>query len=146
MISWREMRALWAEKRGHSARSTGERGERLAERFLRAKGWRFVARNWRSPRDQRDEIDLVFNDGAVLVFIEVKARAAGALVSGYHAINKRKKQALRRAADAYLRALAPGGRPSVFRFDVVEVLCRGGAGDEVRHFENVPLFDKYYAP
>lgn len=53
-------------------------GERTAERFLRALGLRVVARNWRSPRDQRDEADLlaISPDGALLLLVEVK-RASG---------------------------------------------------------------------
>jgi Holliday junction resolvase-like predicted endonuclease len=53
-------------------------GERAAERFLRALGYRVLARNWRSPRDARDEADLVAAspDGSAIAIVEVK-RAAG---------------------------------------------------------------------
>lgn len=53
-------------------------GERAAERFMRSLGYRVVARNWRSPRDRRDEADLLVRspDGASLVIVEVK-RASG---------------------------------------------------------------------
>lgn len=125
----------------------GARGEaRAAEWLRREKGFAVVARNWRSPRDRREEIDLVCRDGEVLVFVEVKARTAGALVPGYFAVNERKKRVLRRAIDAYLKRLAT--RPRTFRFDVVEILHGGGDGGdekmEVLHFENVPLFSKGY--
>jgi putative endonuclease len=71
----------------------GRRGERLAADFLhqRERVRAMVARNWRSPRDRRDELDLVCRDGDALVFVEVKARAATALVPGYHAMDERKK-------------------------------------------------------
>jgi putative endonuclease len=127
-------------------RDAGAEGERCAARWLeRERGFRIVARNWRSPRDRRDEIDLVGRDGEVLVFVEVKARAAGALVPGYFAVDERKKRALRRAAEAYLAGLRAA--PRTFRFDVVEIAWRGaGAGEaaDVRHFENVPLFAKHF--
>lgn len=53
-------------------------GERAAERFLRALGYTVLRRNWRSPRDPRDEADLVVRspDGREIVIVEVK-RAAG---------------------------------------------------------------------
>jgi Holliday junction resolvase-like predicted endonuclease len=53
-------------------------GERAAERFLRALGYTLLARNWRSPRDRRDEADLIMlsPDGREVVIVEVK-RAAG---------------------------------------------------------------------
>jgi putative endonuclease len=80
----------------------------------------------------------------VLVFVEVKTRAAQARVQGYHAINARKKKALRRACATYLRALG-AAQPRTFRFDVVEVATpAGGGAPEVRHFGNVPLFPKNF--
>jgi putative endonuclease len=143
-----------------SEESSGNRGERLAAEWLeRERGFSIVARNWRSPKDRRDEIDLVGRDGEVLVFVEVKTRVAGALVPGYHAVDERKKRALRRAIEVYLAQLAE--KPNTFRFDVVEVALpaehvkaatsHGGEGarpaaaePEILHFENVPLFSKYF--
>jgi putative endonuclease len=135
---WRRISVL----RENVAGRRGALGERLAAARLKKSGLKIVARNWRSPRDQRDEIDLVCLEGEVLVFVEVKTRAAGALVSGYYAVDRHKKKVLRRAADAYLRALKPADRPTTFRFDVVEVEL--GAEVIIRHFENVPLFEKDY--
>jgi len=125
---------------------TGERGERLAAAWLRReRGFRIVARNWRSPRDRRDELDLVARDGEVLVFVEVKTRAPGALVTGYHAVDARKKAVMRRAIEAYLTGLRT--KPRTVRFDVVEVtLASGAAAPEVRHFSNVTLFSRQWRP
>jgi putative endonuclease len=140
------LKAWWARLMGpqDARQRRGAEGERAATAFLCAKtGWRLVVRNWRSPRDRRDEIDLVCLDGDVLVFVEVKTRAAGALVGGYHAVDARKKRVLRRAAGAYLRGLR-AARPTTVRFDVVEVEWAVEAGSEpvVRHFENVPLWPR----
>jgi putative endonuclease len=124
---------------------TGARGERVAAAWLcREKGFRVLARNWHSPRDRRDELDLVCMDGELLVFVEVKTRAAGGLVRGYASVNVRKKQALRRAVQAYLASLRAAQRPQHLRFDVVEVECCAGRPDEVLHIENVPLFSKRF--
>lgn len=128
------------------AATPGARGEHLAATWLeRERGFVIVARNWRSPRDRRDEIDLVGRDGAALVFVEVKTRVAGALVPGYHAVDERKKTAVRRASEAYVRGLRE--KPMTVRFDIVEVETPA-AGDPgaptVRHFENIPLFAKNF--
>ena len=124
----------------------GLEGERLAASFLKKNsGLKIVARNWRSPRDRRDEIDLVARDGAVLVFVEVKTRVAGALVPGYYAVDARKKKVVRRAAEAYLRGLRE--KPATVRYDVVEVETAPtgeSAAPTVRHFENIPLFPKNF--
>lgn len=124
--------------------SAGAEGERQAAEWLaRERGYKVIAQNWRDPRDRRDEIDLVCRDRDVLVFIEVKARSAGALVPGYYAVDRHKKKVMRRVIDAYLKQLRPA--PRTFRFDVVEVVIgSGGNRPEVLHFENIPLFPKQY--
>ncbi|MCC5025259.1 MAG: YraN family protein [Candidatus Synoicihabitans palmerolidicus] len=61
----------------------GASGEHLAEGFLRNEyGFRLLVRNWRNPRDRRDEIDLVMRDGEILVFVEVKPRVEGGVGAG----------------------------------------------------------------
>ncbi|ACB77183.1 protein of unknown function UPF0102 [Opitutus terrae PB90-1] len=128
------------------ADDAGAAGERLAAAWLqRERGFRVVARNWRNPRDRREELDLVCRDREVLVFVEVKSRAANALVPGYYAVDKRKKRVLGRAIKAYLARLT--AKPATFRLDVVEIAEGGGdAEPTVRHFENVPLFGKHFRP
>jgi len=125
--------------------STGERGERQAAIFLQGMGYEVVARNWRNPADRRDELDLVCRDGEVLVFVEVKTRSSAAIVSGFYAVDKRKKSVVLRAAKAYLRKL-PEPRPQTYRFDVVEVSARAEAAPEIRHYENIELFPKHFRP
>jgi putative endonuclease len=142
---WTRLKNWW-ERRGKSDRAeAGAEGERLAANYLcKEKGYRIVARNWRSPRDRRDEIDLVCRDGQVLVFVEVKTRAAGALVSGFYAVNRAKKKIMLRACTAYLRRLGSAAQNLTYRFDVVEV-SRGTDNAEppvVRHYENIQLFPK----
>jgi putative endonuclease len=136
-------------------RLRGEEGEKLAGDFLARKpGWRILERNWRSPADRRDEIDLICADGEALVFVEVKSRIAGSLVPGYHAVDGRKKRALRRAARAYLNGPA-GSAWRTFRFDVVEVEFPPAAGamapvgtipegPGLLHFECIPLFGRHF--
>jgi putative endonuclease len=125
--------------------SAGSAAERLAADWLaRERRMRIVARNWRDPRDLRYEIDIVASDGEVLVFVEVKSRPAHALVPGYFsATTPRKKRALLSAARAFVAGLRM--RPRTVRYDVVEIVtANDGAGPEVRHFENVPLFPKSF--
>jgi putative endonuclease len=147
MLGW--LKEMWDRITGHEAPArraeaeAGARGEQAAADYLSNRhGFAIVTRNWRSPRDRRDEIDLVCRDGDVLVFVEVKARAEGALVSGFEAVDDRKKRALRRAVHAYLAALAHP--PRTFRFDVAEVTLSGRLPPQVMHYENAPLFPKGY--
>lgn len=113
-------------------------GENAAERFLKKKKYRVLAKNWRSGKD---EIDLVCSFDGALVFVEVKTRKLDALVSGYDSVDTRKKKALLRVCRAYLYKLK--GTVQVPRFDIVEVEHDAGVICEIRHFENVPLFPKH---
>jgi putative endonuclease len=113
----------------------------MAAKFLRERGWKIVARNWCHGRD---ELDLVAWDGEVLVFGEVRARAAQAVVSGYHSVTIRKKRALGRAARAYLRGLP--SPPAHFRFDIVEVKVSDSDQPEVLLHTGIPLFPKNFLP
>ena len=118
----------------------GQYGEDLAVAYCKhTLGFQVIARNWRY---KRDELDIICVDAGVLVFIEVRARAANALVGGYHSIDAHKKQVLQRGSKAYINQLQ--NPPKHVRFDVIEVsLSDDGEGD-VRHYGNVPLFSKHY--
>ena len=118
----------------------GQYGEDLAADYCkRTLGFQVITRNW---RHKRDELDIVCLDAGVLVFVEVRARAADALVGGYHSIDTRKKRVLQRGSKAYINQLQ--NPPKHVRFDVIDVsLSDEGEGD-VRHYGNVPLFSKHY--
>ena len=131
---WDSLRKRWSRPE-----TLGARGERLAAARYRRAGATILAMNWRAGQD---EIDLVALEGRVLVFVEVKARAVGALVTGYYAVDERKKRALRRSVHAYLAALSTP--PRTFRFDVVEVTLSGRLPPQVMHYANAPLFPAGY--
>jgi putative endonuclease len=137
---WRWFWGLRAGSGVETARQArGRLGEDAAVVFLRGQGLAIVARNWRHGHD---ELDVVAREGDVLVFCEVRARAAQAAVPGYFSVSRGKKQKVARAARAYLRGLdAP---PAHFRFDIVEVSLSDDAVRDVRHHANVPLFAKHF--
>jgi putative endonuclease len=127
---------------GSSRAVRGRYGEDMAERFCKKDlSYRVLARNW---RHKKDELDLICLDNEVLVFIEVRARAKEALVSGYASVNTHKKKVLQRACKNYLKQLQ--NPPKHFRFDVIDVTLIEGQRGEVRHYTNVPLFHKHYLP
>ncbi len=118
----------------------GQYGEDLAADYCKhTLGYRVIARNWRW---KRDEIDIICVDAGALVFVEVRARAAHALVGGFHSVDAHKKKVLQRGCKAYINQLQ--NPPKHFRFDVIDVsISEDGEGD-VRYYRNVPLFSKYY--
>jgi putative endonuclease len=97
----------------------GRRGEDLAHRFLRAKGYTIVARNYRLSSGDA-EADLIAWDGTTLVFVEVKSRETADFGPPERAIGEEKRAHLLRIARAYTRKTeTPWDR---IRFDVVTVV------------------------
>lgn len=75
----------------------GRRAERWAGWFFRAKGYRVLARRYRSPVG---EIDLIVRRGNALVFVEVKAHKT--LVRAIEAITPKQRQRIVKAAEYYI--------------------------------------------
>lgn len=98
----------------------GELGERIAERWLRRRGWRVVQRRFRSGR--RD-IDLVVEREGTVAFVEVKARKGAEFGGPVQAVNYRKRKQLERSAMAWIDR--HGREAESYRFDVVGVLLDG---------------------
>jgi putative endonuclease len=109
----------------------GQASETRAEQFLRAKGYRILARNLRSSLG---ELDLVAEDAGVIVFVEVKARATGAFGGALLAVDRRKRAKLVRLAAQYLAQRHWTDRAC--RFDVVLVQGQEADGLRLDHVEN----------
>ena len=108
----------------------GEIGERVAERWLRRKGWRIVQRRFRNGH--RD-IDLVVERDGLIAFVEVKARKGTEFGLPVEAVNWRKQRELSRSAHVWIER---HGRPDEsYRFDVIGVLVEGSTV-RIRHVEN----------
>ena len=94
----------------------GRRGEWLAALWLRAKGYRILARHWRAAGG---EIDLIARRGALLAAVEVKARPDADTAAA--ALGPAQRRRIARAARAFL-ARHPGLARLDLRFDVVLVV------------------------
>jgi putative endonuclease len=93
----------------------GISGESRAAAFLIAKGFRILARRWRSPLG---EIDIVAKRGRLLVFAEVKARAN--LGEAAESVNVRQRRRIAAAAEIWL-ANHPDESIHDIRFDAILV-------------------------
>ena len=119
-------------------RRLGEKGEALACRHLRARGFTVVERNFRT---RYGELDVVAADERFLVFAEVKTR----IVRGppgplgpFAAIDARKRRQLRLMAREWLacdRSRRP--RPPELRFDAIGIsFDPGGRLVRLDHLED----------
>lgn len=93
----------------------GISAESRAAAFLIAKGFRILARRWRSPLG---EIDIVARRRQLLVFAEVKARTT--LDEAAESVNVRQRQRIAAAAEVWL-ATNPDDSIRDVRFDAILV-------------------------
>lgn len=91
----------------------GQSAESRAEAFLQSRGLKLLARNWRC---RFGEIDLVMQEGATLVFIEVRLRNRSDYGGAAASVTPAKQKKLLAAARQYLATLKT--LPPC-RFDVV---------------------------
>ena len=100
---------------GGSRHALGRLGEELAARALTARGYRIRERNWRCTAG---ELDIVAEDGDVLVFIEVKTRRGREYGTPEEAVTPAKQARLVELAATYVQE---SGWQSDWRIDVVAV-------------------------
>lgn len=118
---------------GRENQALGHWGEEQAAKFLKKKGCRVLARNWRC---RLGEIDLIVEDGSCLCFVEVKLRKSDAYGRAAEFVDWRKQQRLRATAQLYLEEHPTQQQP---RFDVVEVYAPQGTdtrAPEISRLEN----------
>jgi putative endonuclease len=99
-----------------AAREAWGRGaESLAAWSLRLRGYRILARRFRTPLG---EIDLIVRRGRLVAFVEVKAR--GDLDQALVALGPRQRERAARAAELFLLR-HPGYGGHTLRFDLIAV-------------------------
>lgn len=96
----------------------GLSAESRAAAYLVAKGYRILARRWKSPVG---ELDLVARRRHLLVFVEVKARAS--LDDAAEAVLPRQQRRIAAAAEAWI-ATYPDPTITDMRFDAILVAPR----------------------
>ena len=76
----------------------GRRAELISAWMLRIKGYRVLARRFKTPVG---EIDLIAKRGPILAFIEVKARPS--ITDAMGSVTSRQRLRIQRAAETYLQ-------------------------------------------
>jgi len=116
----------------------GNFGEKIAENYLRNKGYQILDKNFvfRMPGNpQKGEIDIVTKKGDIISFVEVKTlkRKKGFLPEDKVNFSKRKK--LRVAAESWLmKNKIP--LDSKWQIDVISVEIGQNKKIKIDHFEN----------
>lgn len=123
-----------------STREVGNFGERIAEKYLRDKGYRILDKNYsfRVPGNpQKGEIDIVAKKSDIISFVEVKAlsdRGRALAISPEEKVNFGKQRKLVKAAESWLmkNKIALNSK---WQIDVVSVKIAQGKA-KIWHFEN----------
>ncbi len=107
--------------------SLGIRGEAIAERWLRSKGWSIIDRRFRSGHRDLDIVacrEEAEEPGRLVAFVEVRTRLSTDYGTPAESVGWKKQRELARSARAWLASNRRSG--DRYRFDVVGVLLGKG--------------------
>lgn len=112
----------------------GAEGERRVAEYLRSKGYIIIKRNY---RDRFGEIDIIAENEAYLIMVEVKTRENGAVVTGFEAVDAAKQKRIRKTGIMFSKRLR---NTMPLRFDVAEVTVHtssdGSEAWRLKYLEN----------
>lgn len=109
------------------------KGEDLATKFLKDKGYKILERNFRKGYG---EIDIICEKDKTLVFVEVKTRTSSAYGTPFEAITYFKLKSLIKTAEFY-KVLNPK-LPDAMRIDAVSVILDSSENVvSMEHMENI---------
>lgn len=108
----------------------GNDAEDCAEAYLIARGLRTLARN---VACRYGEIDIVMEQGATVVFVEVRLRISKKFQTGAGSVDYRKQQRLIRTAGLMIQCM-PILRDRPIRFDIIayDTLCKNRKAHWIR--------------
>lgn len=110
----------------------GKLGEKLAQKFLKKRGYRVRETNFRS---RKGEIDIVAQQKDYLVFVEVRAKSNLDFGTPEESITQSKRERLISSALTYINAHQ--NLPSLWRIDVVAVeIDQKGKARRIELIEN----------
>jgi putative endonuclease len=114
----------------------GKKGEEIALRFLKKRGYRIIEKNYVC---KMGEMDIIAKEKDTLVFVEVKTRTSTIFGPPQLAVNPTKQMQLSKVALSYLKAKQLEDVKA--RFDVVAILL-GPKGEEIELIRDA--FDLQY--
>ncbi len=114
----------------------GHWGEDIAAKFLQAKGYSIIGRDW---KDGHKDLDIIAVHDDTLVVVEVKTRRSGGLLSPEQAVNSTKIKNITLATNRFVKT----NRIDLpVRFDIIAVTGTNDENCKVEHIEDA--FMPYY--
>jgi putative endonuclease len=126
------------------SRETGVIGEKIAEKYLRKKGYQILDRNYTfkipgSP--QKGEIDIIARKNNIINFVEVKTlkteEGQSSLISPEEKVNFRKQRKIIKTAESWLmKRKIPLN--SKWRIDIISIEIKAfDKKVKIRHLKNI---------
>ncbi len=116
-------------------KNLGDFGEVVAAKYLRDKGYEILEKNYLV---KGGEVDIIAYGNNILVFAEVKTRSTDKFGTPSEAVDKKKIEKLKLAAECFYRE---NPYDAEIRFDVFEVYAEYVGNEpylkEINHIENI---------
>ena len=110
----------------------GKFGEKIAEKYLKNKGYGIIAKNFYS---REGEIDLICQKNGIVFFIEVKTRTNQNFGWPEEAVTDQKLEKIAAAAEKYLTENKINGE---WQIDIISVIIDQGLKKaKIKHFQNI---------
>ncbi len=132
-MKWLKNLGLGGKNAAYPKGQIGAMGEDAVAKYIQKQGLRILERNWRHGRL---ELDIIAEDGDILVFIEVKTRQMCGKTSPVEGITAHKRASFLRAVKSWLSLHDAWNRPC--RFDVAGVLydAQDQTSLQVEYYDN----------
>jgi len=108
----------------------GKRGELLAYKNLKRKGYEILETNWRY---RKAEIDLITRKDGILIFIEVKCRSSTRYGQPEDFVSEDQEARIIDAAQRYMEEINYDWE---IRFDIISILIDKGGNYTLKHIKD----------
>lgn len=110
--------------------NSGKKGEGIAAKYLKNKGYKILEKNFRKPYG---EIDIIAQKGENFAFVEVKTRKNDLYGTPAEFVTAKKQERLKKAAYTYIQQ---NDLDAEFTFDIIEVYLNEEKVIKINHLIN----------
>ncbi len=112
-------------------KTIGDKGENIAENYLKKKGYKIIERNFKT---RSLEIDIITEKENFLVFVEVRSKLNNNFGAPEETINFKKSRKLKNNAKKYVNYKKYDG---LYRIDVICIIFENENKIKLNHYKNI---------
>jgi putative endonuclease len=122
-----------------NTKELGEKGEEKVAKYLIKNKYKILNRNY---SNYTGEIDIIAENKRYIIFVEVKTRSEGQMLTPALSVDRKKRLKIIKTAALYLQKYDSRKQP---RFDIAEVICNQKGKLSVNYIENAFQQEGEYA-